>query len=129
VSLDGQPAVDYGPSAGLARDIARQVIRHGLPAGVLLNVNVPDGPIRGIQVTRQGLRVYRDELVSRVDPRGRAYYWFGGEEPTGVAEPGTDFEALAAGRVSITPLHLDLTAHSALAGIAGWDWRDDSESP
>jgi len=89
----------------------------------LLNVNVPYLPvdqIRGFHLTRQGLRVYRDQLVSRRDPRGRPYYWIGGEAPTGVIEDGTDYGALAAGYVSITPLHLDLTAHQAMAGLRSW---------
>ena len=65
-------------------------------------------------ITRQGLRVYRDALDARNDPRGRPYYWIGGDFPTGVDEDGTDFGALSAGYVSITPLQLDLTDRPAL---------------
>jgi 5'-nucleotidase len=102
------------------------VIAQGLPKDTLLNVNVPDlpeGQIKGIKITRQGLRVYRDLLVSREDPRGRPYYWIGGEAPTGVPEDGTDFGALAEGYVSVTPLHLDLTAYRAMEELAGWGWE------
>jgi 5'-nucleotidase len=120
VSLDGQGVRDYEPAAAWALKVARAVLAHGLPPGLLLNVNVPRGPIRGVRVTRQGLRVYRDELVERRDPRGRPYYWFGGAEPIGLAEPGTDVAALADGYVSITPLQLDLTAREALSGLAAW---------
>lgn len=74
-----------------------------------------------MRVTRQGLRVYRDELVQRLDPRGRAYYWIGGEEPSGVLEDGTDFAALAEGYISVTPLHLDLTAYDVIEAIRSWD--------
>jgi 5'-nucleotidase len=90
-----------------------------------LNVNVPYRPveaIQGVRLTRQGLRVYRDLLVSREDPRGRPYYWIGGEAPTGVPEEGTDFGALEAGFVSVTPLHLDLTAHRALDSLRDWSF-------
>lgn len=117
--------LDYGPAARLARQVVEGVIHRGLPKTVLLNVNVPylpDDQIEGIKITRQGLRVYRDSLVSRQDPRGRPYYWIGGEAPTGVPEEGTDIGALANGYVSITPLHLDLTAHRALDELRTWEW-------
>ncbi len=66
---------------------------------------------------------YRDELVKREDPRGRPYYWIGGEAPTGVNESGTDFGDLAAGYVSITPLQMDMTAQGFLHEMAGWTWQ------
>jgi 5'-nucleotidase len=114
---------DYGPAARVARQVALAVIENGLPKGVLLNVNVPflmDEDIKGVRITRQGLRVYRDLLDARKDPRGRPYYWIGGEAPTGVPEEGTDFGALAEGYVSITPLHLDLTAYQAMQQLQTW---------
>ena len=123
---DYHGTLDYGPAARLARRIAAQVIARGLPKDVLLNVNIPFGPeeeIKGIRITRQGLRVYRDLLDARQDPRGRPYYWIGGEAPTGVVENGTDFGALADGYVSITPLHLDLTAHQAMELLRSWNWE------
>jgi 5'-nucleotidase len=117
--------LDYGPAARVARRIAARLLDNGLQKDNFLNVNVPflpDEQIGGIYVTRQGLRVYRDLLVRREDPRGRPYYWIGGDAPTGVPEEGTDFGALAAGKVSVTPLQLDLTAHSAMEALAGWNW-------
>jgi len=83
-----------------------------LPQDAVLNVNVPYGPLsemKGFRITRQGLRIYRDELVRRLDPRGKPYFWIGGDAPIGVEEPGTDYGALLAGFVSITPIQLDLT--------------------
>ena len=92
-----------------------------MPEGVLLNINVPYlTEFNGYMITRQGLRVYLDELDKRGDPRGKPYYWIGGEAPTGVDEPGTDFGALQAGHVSITPLQLDLTAREAMEALKGW---------
>jgi 5'-nucleotidase len=99
------------------------VLRDGLPDGVALNVNVPylkKDEIKGYMITRQGLRVYRDALDARLDPRGKPYYWIGGESPTGVAEEGTDFGALKAGYVSITPLQLDLTHYKAMDILKKW---------
>jgi len=128
VSLDSKPGhgeLDYGPAARVAARIASQVIAYGLPEGVLLNVNVPclpEGHIKGILVTRQGLRVYHDALDARKDPRGRPYYWIGGDFPTGVAEDGTDFGTLAEGYVSVTPLQLDLTSYKALEILKNRDW-------
>ena len=115
---------DYAPAAAMAQKIAAQAISRGIPEGVALNVNIPYLPleeIKGIVITRQGLRVYRDELIRRVDPQGRPYYWIGGEAPTGIAESGTDFGAVAEGYVSITPLQLDLTAYAAMDALRAWE--------
>jgi len=79
--------------------------------------------INGFNITRQGLRVYRDRLDRRLDPRGQAYYWIGGEPPTGVPEEGTDFGSIKNGYVSITPLHLDLTANKMLDILREWEWN------
>lgn len=133
VSLDSKPGhgeLDYGPAARIAARVASQVIANLLPAGVLLNVNVPCLPeeqIKGIQITRQGLRVYHDALDARKDPRGRPYYWIGGEFPTGVEEDGTDVGALGEGYVSITPLQLDLTAYQAMDRLKAWQWSFDKK--
>jgi 5'-nucleotidase len=118
--------LDYGPAARFARQIAAQVLARGLPPATILNVNVPCIPedqIQGIAITRQGLRVYRDKLEPRNDPRGRPYYWIGGEAPTGVNEPGTDIGELARGYIAITPLQLDLTACDALEQLRTWEWE------
>ena len=118
--------LDYGPAARVARRVVAEIITRRLPKGTLLNVNVPylpDGQLKGVRITRQGLRVYHDLLVTRADPRGRPYYWIGGDAPTGVPEDGTDFGALAEGYVSITPLHLDLTAYRALEEMREWKWE------
>ena len=120
-----QGVLDYSAAAQVARLVAEKVLQAKLPEGVLLNVNVPYlkfEEIKGFQVTRQGLRVYRDALDSRVDPRGRPYYWIGGEFPTGIPADGTDFGAIKAGYVSITPLQLDLTSHEAMEEVKKWKW-------
>jgi 5'-nucleotidase len=130
ISLDApenySAPLDYGTAAKVARQVTALVMTDNLPQGVLLNVNVPyltREQLKGIMVTRQGLRVYLDKLDRRVDPRGRPYYWIGGEAPTGVLEEGTDFGALKAGYVSITPLQLDLTARAAMDVLKEWKWE------
>ena len=129
VSLDSPEnfsgLLDYEPSAMVGKKVAEMVMQNGLPANTLLNVNIPYLPLdemKGFCITRQGLRIYRDELVRRLDPRGRPYYWIGGDTPTGVPEDDTDFGALKEGYVSITPLQLDLTAHDQLAHLREWSW-------
>lgn len=132
VSLDSQEnhlgPTDYGPAAHTALRIVSKVLREGLPKDTLLNVNVPYLPeeqVKGYKITRQGLRVYRDSLVSRHDPRGRPYHWIGGEAPTGIPENGTDIGALSEGYVSITPLQLDLTAQRAMKTLQSWSWEEE----
>lgn len=117
--------LDYGPAARIAHRIVTQIIKTGLLPTLLLNVNIPylaDDQFKGILVTRQGLRVYRDRLDRRVDPRGRPYYWIGGDSPTAIPDEGTDFGALEKGFVSITPLHLDLTDFQALKSLGEINW-------
>ncbi len=120
---------DYTAAAAYAHRIVATAFAQGPARDLLLNVNVPALPaadIRGIRVTRLGLRVYRDRLDARRDPRGVPYYWIGGEYPTGVPDPGTDFEALRDGYVSVTPLQLDLTDRPAVERLAAWAWADAS---
>lgn len=103
-----------------------------MPPHVFLNVNVPDlpaGELRGIQTTRQGLRVYRDRLDRRIDRRGGPYCWIGGDVPTGVPEPGTDVGAIHEGYVSVTPLQLHLTAHIALDEPSAYSWEFPAAEP
>jgi 5'-nucleotidase len=122
--------IDYGPAARAARQVVQNVINYGLPDEILLNVNVPfvsEEQLRGIRMTRQGLRVYHSRLDERIDPRGRPYYWIGGDAPTGVPERGTDVGALAEGFVSVTPLQLDLTAYHAMTDISTWELDNQIE--
>lgn len=129
VSLDApeyhKGPLDYAPAAEIATRVLKKLMAKNLPQHVLLNVNVPYLPVKemkGYKITRQGLRIYRDELVRREDPRGRPYYWIGGDAPDGVKEDGTDIGELAAGFVSITPVQLDLTAHLMVDPIKDWGW-------
>ncbi len=124
--------IDYGPAARAAGRVVRQVIRNDLPHAILFNVNVPflpDDKIQGVRLTWQGLRVYHSRLDKRIDPRGKPYYWIGGDAPTGVPEYGPDVGALSEGFISITPLQLDLTAYRVLTNLNTWQWEvPDSET-
>ena len=120
-------SLDYSTAALVARRVAEKAVADELPEGVVLNVNVPylkENELKGYMITRQGLRVYRDALDQRIDPRGRPYYWIGGEAPTGIVEEGTDFGALSEGYVSITPLQLDLTNYKAMDVLKKWIWEN-----
>ena len=123
---NGLELLYYDTAAKIAARVVSVVQQNGLPHNVLLNVNVPnliESEIQGTLVTRLGLRIYRDVLVSREDPRGKPYYWIGGDAPTGVPEEGTDIGALAGNYVSVCPLQLDLTAYSCLDALRGWQWE------
>jgi 5'-nucleotidase len=120
-----QEQLDFDPAGNVAQRIVRTALKRGLDKELLLNVNIPCLPtdeLNGIRVTRQGMRVYRDELDSRVDPRGRPYYWIGGDWPTGIPDEGTDIGALEQGYVSVTPVQLDLTDHDRLPTLREWEW-------
>jgi 5'-nucleotidase len=123
-------SINFQPAARAARQVMERVLANGLPDETLLNINVPflnEEQISGFRLTRQGMRVYHSRLDERIDPRGRPYYWIGGDAPTGVAERGTDIGALAEGYVSITPLHLDLTAYRALTDLNALEWETEHQ--
>ncbi|MBX3002637.1 MAG: 5'/3'-nucleotidase SurE [Anaerolineales bacterium] len=123
IGLNGQR--DFSAASAICRRVATRVAAAGLPRQTLLNVNIPYLPleeIKGVQVTRLGMRVYRDELVRRIDPQHNPYYWIGGEAPTGQPDEGTEVAALQAGYVSVTPLHMDMTSFNLIPELAGWSW-------
>lgn len=94
-----------------------------LPADTILNMNVPDRPwpdIRGLEVTRLGHRHRAEPVIRMIDPRGMPMYWIGPAGPGQDAGPGTDFDAVRRGYISITPIHVDLTRYQALEQVAGW---------
>ncbi|MFP4321498.1 MAG: 5'/3'-nucleotidase SurE [Anaerolineales bacterium] len=119
---DREPHADYSHCIDVATGVTELVIEQGLPKLTIINVNIPKGPVKGWRVVRQGVREYRDQLVKRNDPHGIPYYWIGGERPTGdVKVIDTDLWAINQGYASITPIHLDLTAHETLKSIRHWN--------
>ena len=125
VSVATEERVDYAPAARFMLRLVRLVLRHGLPPDVLLNVNVPNCPeeaLAGVAITHQGKRRYAGRVEQRIDPRGRPYYWLGGEILQEINREGSDGEAVRAGKISITPLHLDLTDYAMLAQLRAWNF-------
>ncbi|CAM4421887.1 MAG: 5'-nucleotidase SurE [Legionellaceae bacterium] len=123
VSLVGKDFLHYHTAAVIAKNIVVRLIEQPLPAATILNINVPDLPleeIQGYEVTRLGTRHRAERMVKETDPRGQTIYWVGlpGQEQD--AGPGTDFYAVNAKRVSITPLSLDLTNYKVFNQIANW---------
>lgn len=113
----------FRPAAAFARELFRVLLeeREKLPRDLLLNVNIPAGPIQGLSFTRLGRRVYKQSVIEKLDPRGRKYYWIHGT-PQWEKASGTDYEAMSSGRISVTPLHLDLTYYPGLESFG--DLRD-----
>ncbi len=113
----------FATGAEVARMLVTHLLQRPLQPALILNVNVPDVPLerlRGFRASRLGFR-HRSEPVMRAhDPRGRPVYWVGPAGAQQDAGPGTDFEAVAQGYVSVTPLQVDLTRHSALPVLGGW---------
>ena len=110
---------DFTAAGTVARLVAMRALVEGIPRKTLLNVNVPLEP-RGIRVTALGHRVYAGKIVEQTDPRGRTHYWIGAGAPEWEALDGTDMGAVHEGYVAITPVHLDLTNHRALAQMTDW---------
>jgi 5'-nucleotidase len=121
VSLIGREKFDFQYAATVAKEIASNVLREGLPKGTLLNVNVPRGPIKGIALTKQASRIAGTEISINTDPRKRTYYWIGYGKLTWEQEEGTDFAAIKQGLVSVTPIKNDMTNYAHLAELQKGD--------
>ncbi len=115
--------VYYATGARVAREMVEHLQREPLPADTILNINIPDLPyeqLQGYQATRLGHRHKAEPVVASKDPRGRTVYWVGPAGAEQDAGPGTDFFAVREGYVSVTPLQVDLTRHSALEQLGDW---------
>ncbi|HHQ4529274.1 TPA: 5'/3'-nucleotidase SurE [Aeromonas hydrophila] len=121
ISLVGK--THFATAAHYAAQLVRGMMVHPLPADQILNVNVPDLPLdqlKGIKVTRLGNRHRAESVICSEDPRGQPIYWIGPPGSQQDAGEGTDFAAIEQGYVSITPLTIDMTAYSSLAGLGAW---------
>jgi 5'-nucleotidase len=127
VSLVARENYDFTEAARFAVTAVSKALKEGLPEGTLLNVNVPTGGIKGVRVTRQGIKNARPLVSEHVDPRGKAYYWIGEEHYGSNAEEGTDYQAVEQGYISVTPLRADMTDHRALQALETWNYIDSSE--
>ena len=108
---------DYQEAARIAVIVVQKMLKQSLPPLTILNLNIPKGNVKGIRVTRQGVRIYRD-VIEQEDGVVRIV----GEPPTGILdEAGTDIWAVHNGYASLTPIHLDMTAHRFMADLDAWD--------
>lgn len=124
VSLCAWSDGDFEVAGRYARQIAEHVLETGLPEGVLLNVNVPDGSadaIRGVRITRQARSRWEESFKERTDPFDRPYYWMSGTFVSLDEGDNTDHEAVENGYVSVTPIQHDMTAHEHLDDIREWE--------
>ncbi len=114
---DGE--LDFDTAAKAAVEVIQSLLSNGLvnQGQSIWNINLPyreDGRYQGVLYTRQGVRLYQDVLEKRFDPRGKPYYWIGGDAPTGLMDEGTDYWAIKQGYISITPLQMDMTNKAVL---------------
>ena len=117
VSLVTFENFDFQPAAEFTATLVSRIQEKASPPETLLNINVPPLPkdkIKGWRLTRQGKRHYSETIVERIDPRGRKYYWIGGDNLGFAQEDGTDCVAVHEGYISVTPLQVDLTNHRFL---------------
>ena len=127
VSLVARDHFNFSEAARFALLAARKILAEGLPEGTLLNVNVPQGEIKGVKVTRQGIKNARPVITEHIDPRGKPYFWIGEQYFRSNAEDGTDYRAIEEGYISVTPLKSDMTDHRALTEIGSWNYVLASE--
>jgi 5'/3'-nucleotidase len=113
--------VKFDNSARVARTVAALILKEGLPDQVLLNVNVPEPWNGEVKFTRQSRKITRNQLSEGKDPRGRSYFWLFEQRIDKDVEPNTDYAAIFAGAVSITPLHLDPTHTESLNHLSHWE--------
>ncbi|HEU0290500.1 MAG TPA: 5'/3'-nucleotidase SurE [Burkholderiales bacterium] len=129
ISLVAEGGDHFRTAGRVAMELVTRFQRKPLGQPVLLNVNVPDveyGELRGFQVTRLGKRHKAEAVVKSATPRGETVYWVGAAGSAQDAGEGTDFHAIAANRVSITPLQMDLTRYAQLESVSTWLGGSDS---
>ena len=127
ISLAGSNPIHFETAAHVAVTLLQQLINRPLPQDTILNVNVPDVAIKdlqGYQATRLGQRHKSEPVIKSEDPRGRIIYWVGPPGAEQDAGPGTDFYAINAGFVSVTPLQLDLTWYERINDLKSWLPKD-----
>jgi 5'-nucleotidase len=126
VSLGTYQNPDFQYAAKFGRKLAEKMIGKTMPRGVSLNVNVPacrENEIQGVQITRMSLAIYEEDFDKRIDPRGRIYYWLTGQRNHFETDLSVDVAALRANRISITPIHYDLTRYDFLKTLDQWQLK------
>src|SRR4029453_1911448 len=114
-------AVKWDTATQFGADVARRALAMGIPHNVLINVNFPDvaaANVKGVRVTRQGVRGFGGHIVERTDPRGGTYYWIAYAPGEHEHDDESDLTSVRSGYVSVTPLHLDLTHEATRRKLA-----------
>lgn len=123
ISMMPSESYHFKTAANFAVRLTKKVLETGIPSGIILNVNVPNVPlklIKGYKFTRQGKRDYGDIIAERIDPRGKRYYWIGGNMMGFKDISGSDCNAIVQNYISITPIKVNLTDHEFLELLASW---------
>lgn len=127
VSYEGYDEAEFSIAARAAVDIIEQVLEHSDSKDILLNINIPKmkemNELKGVKITKLGVKKYRNNFEERKDPRGNAYYWLAGELMDDEIREDTDIYAVRNGFVSITPLHVDLTGYDDINRLKGWEFK------
>ncbi|MGQ9616579.1 MAG: 5'/3'-nucleotidase SurE [Spirochaetota bacterium] len=127
VSIDNRGgSISYETAAFFAKILVKKIEETDFDTDIILNLNVPNfkiEDIKGVEITRLGKRLYDDRLIEREDPKKKKYYWIEGEHTRDILEDGSDVKALNEGKVSITPLRLDMTALDYIGTLKRWDFQ------
>ena len=123
ISLASRSHYRFETAARVAVEMARVILKEGLPEDTFLNVNVPnleEKEIKSYKITRQARYTHGNAVVEKLDPRGKKYYWIGGGTMVFGRKVDTDFEAISEGHISVTPLHIDLTDYRSIGRLKKW---------
>jgi len=120
ISLASRQDLDFSAAAAFAAQLATRILEEGLEPGVCLNVNVPRGDVRGVRVPRQSQKISQNMVLEQIDPRGRPHYWLDETVDLTGIEPDSDYGAILAHEISVTPLQVDRTHYPSLNHISRW---------
>ena len=120
ISLASRKDLDFSSAAAFAAQLATKILAAGLEPGVCLNVNVPRGEVRDVRITRQSQKISQNLVMEQLDPRGRPHYWLDETVEFGEVEPDSDYGAVHARAISVTPLQVDRTHYPSLNHISHW---------
>lgn len=124
VSLDAWKNYDFQPAAEFTSRLVQNITKQALPPNTLLNVNIPAVPtaqMQGVAITKLGVREYDNIFEGRQDPRGRMYYWLGGNIIDNENDVDSDIAAVKMSKISVTPIHFDLTDYKSMKLVQSWN--------
>lgn len=120
ISLASRQDHDFCAAAAFAAQLAAKILEEGMERGVCLNVNVPRGEVVGVRITRQSQKISQNLVMEQKDPRGRLHYWLDETVELAELEPDSDYGAVLAREISITPLQVDRTHYPSLNHLSSW---------